>query len=141
METTTRPIQKSLGAHGSIQGLTISAKSRDLCHYFGGVRYALPPLQRWRRARRLPTSFSYGTPQAPGQCDKGAGVCPQPGFINLAPENPDVWDEDCFQTNVWVPTGQPPKDGWPVLVFIRRLSPRSLHWYYCQLCALLNFRT
>ncbi|KAJ5222648.1 CAZyme family CE10 [Penicillium citrinum] len=118
METNTRPIQKSLGAHGSIQGLTISAQSRDLCHYFGGIRYALPPVQRWRRARPLPPSFSYGTPQAPGQCDKGAGVCPQPGFLDLAPENPDVWDEDCFQTNVWVPTGQPPKGGWPVFVFI-----------------------
>ncbi|KAJ5090751.1 hypothetical protein N7532_009435 [Penicillium argentinense] len=119
METTTRPVLRSLGAHGAIQGQTISTNaSQELCHYFGGVRYALPPLQRWRRARRLPASFSYGTPQAPGRCDKGAGLCPQPGFLSLAPENPDAWDEDCFQNNVWVPTGQPPKEGWPVFVFI-----------------------
>ena len=66
MKTTTRPVQRSLGAYGSIQGLTISANSRELCHYFGGIRYALPLIQRWRRARRLPTLFSYGTPQTPG---------------------------------------------------------------------------
>ncbi|KAJ5403871.1 hypothetical protein N7509_003742 [Penicillium cosmopolitanum] len=118
METTTRPVQKSLGALGSIQGLTISSNSQDLCHYFGAVRYALPPLQRWRRARRLSASFRYGTPQAPSQCDKGAGLCPQPAFEPLVPENPDAWAEDCFQSNIWVPTGSPPKEGWPVFVFI-----------------------
>lgn len=121
METTTRPIQKSLGALGSIQGVTITDKSnsRDLCHYFGGVRYALPPIQRWRRARRLPASFSYGTPQQPSRCDEGANLCPQPAFEPLVPENQDAWNEDCFQTNIWVPTGSPPKGGWPVFVFIR----------------------
>ncbi|RDW57930.1 putative carboxylesterase [Aspergillus mulundensis] len=27
-------------------------------------------------------------------------------------------DEDCFQCNVWVPYGEPPANGWPVLIFI-----------------------
>ncbi|KAJ5671454.1 CAZyme family CE10 [Penicillium longicatenatum] len=120
METSRRPYLKDLAHRGVIQGATISpsGKNSDFCHYFGGVRYALPPLQRWRRARRLSSSFSYGTKQSPGQCDSGAGLCPQPGFLQLSPENPDAWSEDCFQCNVWVPTGQPPQGGWPVFVFI-----------------------
>ncbi|KAJ5994247.1 CAZyme family CE10 [Penicillium sp. IBT 35674x] len=120
METFRRPYLKDLAHRGVIQGATISpgGKGSDFCHYFGGVRYALPPLQRWRRARRLPSSFSYGTQQSPGQCDSGAGLCPQPGFLQLSPENPDAWTEDCFQCNVWVPTGEAPKGGWPVFVFI-----------------------
>ena len=125
METSRRPYLKYLAHRGVIQGATIStpsgSKPTDLCHYFGGVRYALPPLQRWRKARRLPSNFTYGTKRAPGQCDAGAGLCPQPGFLNLSPENEAVWTEDCFQCNVWVPTGEPPKGGWPVFVFIRKL--------------------
>ncbi|KAJ5646357.1 CAZyme family CE10 [Penicillium lividum] len=121
METSRRPHLKDLAHRGVIEGATISPrdeKDTDFCHYFGGVRYALPPLQRWRRARRLPSTFSYGTRQSPGQCDNGAGLCPQPGFLNLSPLKEDAWTEDCFQCNVWVPTGEPPKGGWPVFVFI-----------------------
>lgn len=119
METTRRPYTLSLAHRGVIQGSTISAGS-DLCHYFGGVRYALPPLQRWRRARKLPSSFRYGSNNAPEVCDGGAGLCPQPGFLALSPEKPEAWSEDCFQCNVWVPTGTPPRDGWPVMIYIRK---------------------
>ncbi|KAL5337526.1 Alpha/Beta hydrolase protein [Aspergillus crustosus] len=31
---------------------------------------------------------------------------------------PSDWDEDCFQCNIWVPLGEPPENGWPVLFFI-----------------------
>ncbi|KAJ5096106.1 CAZyme family CE10 [Penicillium alfredii] len=125
METTRRPLLKSLAHRGVVQGVTISTRknrdsreSQDLCHFFGGVRYALPPSQRWRRARPLPASFVYGSRDAPGQCDGGAGLCPQPGFLSIAPENEAAWNEDCFQCNVWVPTGEPPRGGWPVFMFI-----------------------
>ncbi|KAJ5094631.1 CAZyme family CE10 [Penicillium angulare] len=122
METSRRPCLKDLAQRGVIKGVTISTaaggKDSDLCHYFGGVRYALPPLQRWRRARRLPSTFKYGTTQSPGECDGGAGLCPQPGFMNLSSSNEDAWSEDCFQCNVWVPTGEAPRGGWPVFVFI-----------------------
>ncbi|KAJ6020481.1 CAZyme family CE10 [Penicillium herquei] len=122
METSRRPYLKDLAHRGVIQGVTIStgsgATSSDLCHYFGGVRYALPPVQRWRRARQLPASYTYGDRQQPGQCDSGAGLCPQPGFMELSPSNEAAWTEDCFQCNVWVPTEEPPKGGWPVFVFI-----------------------
>ncbi|KAJ5333487.1 hypothetical protein MYU51_014079 [Penicillium brevicompactum] len=121
METTPRPHLKSLAHRGIIQGVTLSIPSphpRDLCHYFGGVRYGLAPSERWRRATPIPASFQYGSKDAPGRCDGGAGLCPQPGFLNLSPENPDAWNEDCFQCNVWTPIGEPPAEGWPVFVFI-----------------------
>ncbi|CEJ55419.1 hypothetical protein PMG11_01679 [Penicillium brasilianum] len=120
METSSRPRLHTLAHRGTIQGLTISStqSSTDLCHYFGGVRYALPPLQRWRRARRLPSTFTYGSKDAPGRCETGAGLCPQPGFLNISPVNEDAWTEDCFQCNVWVPLGEAPRGGWPVFMFI-----------------------
>ncbi|KAJ5860835.1 uncharacterized protein N7529_008145 [Penicillium soppii] len=121
METIRRPHLTNLAHRGTIQGVTISApspNSRDLCHYFGGIRYGLAPSQRWRRAKPLPTSFSYGSKNAPGNHNGGAGLCPQPGFLNLSPENPDAWSEDCFQCNIWTPVGKPPAGGWPVFVFI-----------------------
>lgn len=133
METTRRPYSKSLSHRGVIQGVTISTASgnsgefTDLCHYFGGVRYGLAPIQRWRRARPLPSTYSYGTQDRPGQCETGAGLCPQPGFMTIAPPNEDAWTEDCFQCNVWVPAGEAPRGGWPVFIFIREyLDPFSL---------------
>lgn len=125
METTRRNYLKTLAHRGTIQGVTISTPStptteaKDLCHYFGGVRYGLAPSQRWRRAQPLPASFIYGSEEEPGCCDGGAGLCPQPGFLHLSPENPDSWNEDCFQCNVWTPVGEVPDGGWPVFVFIR----------------------
>ncbi|KAJ5894922.1 CAZyme family CE10 [Penicillium taxi] len=123
METSRRPYLKSLAQRGFVQGVTISVPGDDgpdLCHYFGGVRYALPPSQRWRLAQPLPPTFTYGTQEIPGKCDGGAGVCPQPAFWDIAPENEneDAWTEDCFQCNVWVPIGEAPQDGWPVFIFI-----------------------
>lgn len=124
METTRRPHIHSLAHRGVIQGVTVASGTparpgADLCHYFGGVRYALAPLQRWRRARPLPSTFSYGTKDAPGRCDGDAALCPQPHFRDDSPLNPDAWNEDCFQCNVYVPTGPVPEGGWPVFFYIR----------------------
>ena len=50
METIRRTHLKSLAHRGTIQGVTIStlpsptSQAKDLCHYFGGVRYGLAPL-------------------------------------------------------------------------------------------------
>ncbi|CAI7579811.1 unnamed protein product [Penicillium crustosum] len=124
METIRRPHVKSLAHRGTIKGVTIStlssptSQAKDLCHYFGGVRYGLAPAERWRRAQPLPASFTYGSEEVPGCCDGGAGLCPQPGFLNISPENPGAWNEDCFQCNVWTPIGEAPEGGWPVFVFI-----------------------
>ncbi|KKK20312.1 hypothetical protein AOCH_007777, partial [Aspergillus ochraceoroseus] len=110
MEIIQTPYLKSLSHRGYIQGVSLSSKSTNtlLCHFFGGLRYALPPPQRWRKARPLPPSYSYGTKDHPGYCPGAAGVCPQPNFMDLSVS--EGWDEDCFQCNVWVPVGEPPDD-------------------------------
>lgn len=99
----------NLGSHGYIQGRLIrdtddNAVATPLAQYFGGVRYALPPSQRWAMARRLPAEFSYGTATSPGKCDGQAVTCPQP-FME------DQRDEDCFECNVWMPVGRCPDGG------------------------------
>ncbi|KAJ9619866.1 hypothetical protein H2203_008139 [Taxawa tesnikishii (nom. ined.)] len=115
---TTAPCPLDLGPLGCIEGLTVSNKSSTLCHYFGGLPYALPPVgpYRFRRARPLPDFFRYGTKANPGRFAGGTGVCPQPGYRG----NPDksLWDEDCLQLNIYIPTGDAPKEGWPVFFFI-----------------------
>ncbi|KAL4863322.1 hypothetical protein BDV12DRAFT_202231 [Aspergillus spectabilis] len=117
METSQKQFVKSLDHRGYVQGVTISNTSNtDLCHYFGGIRYALAPLERWRLARKLPPSYSYGSKDHPYQCRGGTGTCPQPSFMGLSDSSD--WEEDCFQCNVWIPLGVPPTDGWPVLFFI-----------------------
>lgn len=116
MQTTAKPHLHPLPNHGYIQGLTIFSKdasdpanSNPICHFYGGVRYALPPQLRWRKASKLPADYSYGTREEPGRCDGGAGVCPQVGF--LGPPDESCWSEDCFQCNVYVPVGEAPKQG------------------------------
>ncbi|KAL4944889.1 hypothetical protein BDV06DRAFT_232302 [Aspergillus oleicola] len=118
MQTIQTPYLKSLGPRGYVQGCTISSKQSNnpLCHYFGGIQYALPPPQRWRKARKLPTSYNYGTKDRPFPCPGSTHSCPQATFFNLSSE--ELGQEDCFQCNVWVPLGEPPEEGWPVLVFI-----------------------
>ncbi|RAL08956.1 putative carboxylesterase [Aspergillus homomorphus CBS 101889] len=118
MEYTKQPYLQFLAQHGYIQGVTLHDKStnKPLCRYFGGVRYAHPPLQRWRKARKLSPSYSYGSEHQPGQADGRTGICPQPRFLNVVSE--DGWTEDCFQCNIWLPIGEAPKGGWPVLFFI-----------------------
>ncbi|KAL4878490.1 Alpha/Beta hydrolase protein [Aspergillus karnatakaensis] len=118
METFQRPYLKSLGPLGYIQGCTIVSKPTNvpLCHYFGGIRYALPPSVRWRRARQLPRAYSYGSRNRPFQCPGSTKVCPQSTFMD--PSNTEGDTEDCYQCNVWVPVGEPPANGWPVIVFI-----------------------
>ncbi|KAF4274760.1 hypothetical protein CNMCM8812_004127 [Aspergillus fumigatus] len=117
METIRYPYVKSLGHRGYVQGVTITLKATNtpLCRFFGGIRYGLAPSQRWRRAQRLPSDYTYGTRDQPSQRD-GSGVCPQPSFMNGSFQ--DEWTEDCFQCNIWVPVAEPPEIGWPVLVFI-----------------------
>lgn len=104
----------SLGSHGYIRGRLIrdtgDNAAAPLAHYFGGVRYALPPSQRWAMARRLPAECSYGTQTNPGKCDGRAVTCPQP-FME------DEGSEDCFECNVWMPVGRCPDGGMFLLSY------------------------
>lgn len=85
----------------------INLRTRVLCHYFGGIPYALPPIgpYRFKRPRPLPACYRYGTHSNPGRFTGGTGVCPQPT------QEPEVWEEDCLQLNMWIPSGDPPKGG------------------------------
>jgi hypothetical protein len=103
-----------LGPQGYIQGRKICDSGDNaaapLAQYFGGVRYALPPSQRWAMARRLPADYSYGSEANPGKCDGRAVTCPQPFMGGQG-------SEDCFECNVWTPVGRCPDGGMLNLPF------------------------
>jgi carboxylesterase type B len=112
MSKPSQPYQLDLQFRGHVEGLTYLDKaSSPLCHFFGGVPYALPPLGpfRFQKPRTLPTCYRYGTKRNPARFTGGCGVCPQPGFGDTLDES--LWDEDCLQSNVWVPTGDAPSEG------------------------------
>lgn len=112
MADPSKPYLRDLQFRGVIEGLTyIDSQSQPLCHYFGGIPYALPPVGpfRFQKPRALPTCYRYGTRANPGRFTGGCGLCPQPssrGELDVA-----LWDEDCLQSNVWIPRGNPPEGG------------------------------
>ena len=115
------------GSLGWIEGATLSSPSdsKALCHYFGGVPYALPPVgpYRFRQARPLPDHYRYGTKSSPGQFSASTAVCPQPGFTQ--PSDESTWDENCLQLNIYIPSGTAPKEGWPVFFYIHGASVKN----------------
>jgi len=115
-ERISQPYNLDLQFRGFIEGLTyIDRKTQQqLCHYFGGIPYALPPVGpfRFKKPRALPACYRYGTRANPGRFTGGCSMCPQPGC------DPSQWDEDCLQMNVWIPAGNSPSTGWPVLFWI-----------------------
>ena len=90
------------------------------CYRLGGVPYAKPldASQRWKRAEPLPADYGYGSADAPTDFTGWANACPQTEYIGKG-----QMSEDCLQLNVWVPPGEPPKGGWPVMFYIRTLPP------------------
>ncbi|KAF2801038.1 alpha/beta-hydrolase [Melanomma pulvis-pyrius CBS 109.77] len=120
MAKPSEPYLRDLEFKGFVEGLTyLDKKSQPLCHYFGGIPYALPPIGpfRWQKPRPLPACYRYGTRANPGRFTGCCGVCPQPDW-GEAENDKSLWDEDCLQTNIWVPIGDPPRGGWPVLFWI-----------------------
>jgi carboxylesterase type B len=112
MSRLSQPYHLDAQFRGHVEGLTyLDNDSHQLCHFFGGVPYALPPLgpYRFQKPRPLPTCYRYGTKRNPARFTGGCGVCPQPGFGETL--NESLWDEDCLQANVWVPAGKPPANG------------------------------
>lgn len=117
----TVPYPFDAGPLGHIQGLAVSDPSdpsNHLLHYFGGIPYAQPPVgpYRFRRSRPLAPCYRYGTRANPANFTGGHGVCPQPGW--RGPPDTTLWDENCLQLNIYIPTGSPPAEGWPVFFFI-----------------------
>jgi len=112
MSKPSEPYLRDLKFKGFIEGLTyLDKKAQPLCHYFGGIPYALPPIGpfRWQKPRPLPACYRYGTRANPGRFNGCCGVCPQPKF--KGPIDSSLFDEDCLQVNIWIPYGEPPKGG------------------------------
>lgn len=108
------------GSLGYLEGLRISSQQgQPLIQYFGGVPYALPPINRYRfrRPRPLPDLYRYGTKVNPGRFTKKAAYCPQPQYLLRLLS--DTFEEDCLQLNIYIPEGkQRPEKGWPVFFYI-----------------------
>ncbi|KAI4951823.1 hypothetical protein J4E86_007239 [Alternaria arbusti] len=120
MSRPSKPHRRDLQFRGFAEGLTyLNSDGQAQCHYFGGVPYALPPVGpfRFQKPRPLPPCYRYGTKANPGRYTGGCGLCPQPGSNTETLDEP-AWDEDCLQTNIWIPAGPSPAEGWPVLFWI-----------------------
>jgi carboxylesterase type B len=112
MKDRSRPYLRDLQFRGFVEGLTyLDKKSQPLCHFFGGIPYALPPVGpfRWQKPRSLPACYRYGTRANPGRYTGNCSICPQPEKDSSV--NEEFWDEDCLQLNVWMPIGEPPEGG------------------------------
>lgn len=108
----SRPYHLDLQFRGHVEGLTyLDSSAKPLCHFFGGVPYALPPLGQFRfqKPRSLPPCYRYGTKRNPARLTGGCGLCPQAAWGGKVDDS--AWDEDCLQCNVWVPVGEAPSGG------------------------------
>lgn len=117
-----RPYLVDAGPLGHVEGLTVlsttaSSRGEPLCHYLGGLPYALPPVgpYRFRQPRHLPDGYRYGTKANPGRFTGSTATCPQPWPSSKR----SLWSEDCLQLNIYLPAAKrPPASGWPVLFYI-----------------------
>jgi len=128
------------GLLGHLEGLTISSNNDPALHYFGGLPYALPPTGPYRflPPRKLPPGYTYGTKESSGQHTSGSKICPQPPSRLPLPSS--LFDEDCLQLNIWTPTGEAPKDGWPVFFYLHGgfLQWGTANWKRSSLMPLLG---
>ncbi|KAF1932805.1 alpha/beta-hydrolase [Didymella exigua CBS 183.55] len=104
-----------LGSHGQLKGSVFANGVKRFTH----VPYALPPNgpRRWKKPEPLPKDHIYG----PLDCTQYGNVCPQPQYIVDGSPLIDTnysFNEDCLAVNVWLPPGDPPKGGWPILAWI-----------------------
>lgn len=123
---TKEPCQVDAGLLGYLEGVTLRSSPGHSYHYFGGIPYALPPVgpYRFRQCRPLPSYYRYGSKANPGRYNRCTSVCPQPGFRGDPDES--LWDEDCLQLNIYIPSGEPPAGGWPVFFYIHGENSMSI---------------
>ncbi|MCJ1248236.1 hypothetical protein MMC30_005453 [Trapelia coarctata] len=118
MESREESYVSEINGKGFIKGMTVldAGTGRPKCHRLGGIPYAQPltQAQRWRRAKPLPEDLKYGTKESPTDFTGLSAECPQSG----APFDTPSMREDCLQCNIWIPSGTPPRGGWPVWMYI-----------------------
>ena len=106
----------SIPDRGSLYGVTITepVTNNARCYRFSGVPYARPPIgeRRWEQPEPLPDTFRYGS----SKYTKPSSICPH---LRVFGRQTAQHDEDCLQSNIYIPLGCPPADGWPVLLYIR----------------------
>lgn len=107
-----------LGSHGQLKGsVFVNGVKR-----FTNISYALPPTgsRRWKKPEPLPKDYVYSS-SGPLDCTQYGNVCPQPEYIvnGKSMINTDYqFNEDCLAVNVWLPPGNAPTKGWPILAWI-----------------------
>ncbi|KAJ4994011.1 carboxylesterase-lipase family protein [Stagonosporopsis vannaccii] len=107
-----------LGSHGRLKGSVFFNGVKRFTH----IPYAQPPTgsRRWQKPEPLAKGHVYGK-DGPLDCTQYGNVCPQPEYIvnGASMINTDYkFDEDCLAVNIWLPPGEPPKSGWPILAWI-----------------------
>ncbi|KAJ9097477.1 hypothetical protein QFC19_006746 [Naganishia cerealis] len=110
-----------LGANGRLRGTLVDGRVRR----FTGVPFAQPPVggYRWRKTRPLPADHVYCNPtsgdrEEPLDCSRfGATAWQNPMLLPIRNKEEPRYDEDCLTLNMWMPVGEPPKGGWPVMIW------------------------
>jgi carboxylesterase type B len=116
---------------GSLKGIELLDKSgKAIYQRFTRVPFAQPPVGplRWRRPQPLPADFTFSSSASePGDFSTFGPICPQPVYTHnkaaldnptAAPAIENTQDEDCLYLNIWIPSGPPPRNGWPIQFFI-----------------------
>ncbi|KAJ8115904.1 hypothetical protein OPT61_g2552 [Boeremia exigua] len=111
-------ITLDLGSHGSLKGSVFSNGVKRFTH----IPYAQSPTgtRRWKKPEPLPKEHVYGT-NGPLDCTRYGNVCPQPEYIVNGKSMIDTnysFNEDCLAVNMWLPPGEAPENGWPILAWI-----------------------
>ncbi|KAL6702715.1 hypothetical protein ACN47E_000997 [Coniothyrium glycines] len=101
MEPTSTSIL-DLGQKGSLKGSIFQNGVKRFTH----IPFAQAPTGalRWQKPVPLPADYVYCTDNGPLDCTKYG--------------NDYNFDEDCLAVNVWVPAGDAPDSGWPILAWI-----------------------
>ncbi|KAL1607106.1 hypothetical protein SLS59_002810 [Nothophoma quercina] len=114
----TDTVTLDLGPHGQLKGSLFANGVKRFFH----IPYAKPPTgpRRWRRPEPHPKDYVYGS-NGFLDCTRYGNVCPQPEYIvkgNSMINTDYKFEEDCLAVNLWLPPGDAPKEGWPILAWI-----------------------
>lgn len=104
-----------LGAGGNWRGALVDGRVRR----FTGVPYAEPPVgkRRWKRTRGLREGYVYGGGKEAFDATRWGEVCWQVPFAGMMEKLEYGGGGDCLRVNVWMPVGEAPEGGWPVVMW------------------------